>query len=131
MRHHCGSAEDDPVKYPWKNESNVRIDIVLELEGEFYAIELKYKTALDTIDGLDRFGEKGLNGVRPKNQGAQNYGAYEFWKDVKRLELLRLRFPSVVGAMAIFLTNDKSYKNPPRKGYMSTPLSGRKYGLSA
>lgn len=120
ISHECYPA-CSPTKYPWQNESSIRIDIVLELEGDFYAIELKYKTASDSIN-LTRFGEKLYDGVL-KGQGAQNYGAYEFWKDVKRLELLRHRFPRVVGAMAIFLSNDASYQSATRRGAISEPFS--------
>lgn len=118
--HDCYPCSD-LNKYPWQNEATVRVDIVLELEGDFYAIELKYKIAHDKIS-LTRFGEQLYDAVL-RGQGAQNYGAYEFWKDVKRLELLRRRFPRVVGAMAIFLTNDNSYQSPTRRGSMSEPFS--------
>lgn len=118
--HDCYPCSD-LNKYPWQNEATVRVDIVLELEGDFYAIELKYKIAHDKIC-LTRFGEQLYDAVL-RGQGAQNYGAYEFWKDVKRLELLRRRFPRVVGAMAIFLSNDNSYQSPTRRGSMSEPFS--------
>ena len=44
-----------------------------------------------------------------KNQGAQDLGMYDFWKDVRRVELVRRRFDRVKGGLAVFVTNDVSY----------------------
>lgn len=105
IKHHS-DPENKMTGYPWPNESNVRIDIVLQKDSDYYAIELKYKLASDKVE-MDRFGDGSV--VELKHQGAQNYGFYHFWKDVKRLELLKQRFPKVVGGIAVFLTNDSAY----------------------
>ena len=44
-----------------------------------------------------------------KNQGAQDLGMYDFWKDVRRVELVRNRFDRVKGGLAVFVTNDVAY----------------------
>lgn len=85
------------------------IDIVLELAGRFVAIELKYKLKAFSSKIL-RFG-KSTNVQILKNQSAQNIGRYQFWKDVKRLELLKQSYKNVLGGVALFLTNDTNYQN--------------------
>lgn len=96
-------------------------DIVLEDKNNnhFIGIELKYK--LKKIDlpkstVMQRFGcspdsnnEQQITLV--SNQGAENEGRYDFWKDVKRLELLGQCFKNNVdGGIAIFVTNQLNYK---------------------
>lgn len=130
-------------------------DIVLEKTGEnprFIAIELKYKLKEVRL-------EKGVNfarfGIIPyydsdeaepitlvTNQSAENEGRYDFWKDVKRIELLASHFHSVQGGIALFLTNQGSYKETnsdnkyspfnftsPKTGflhwYYKTPICGK------
>ena len=76
-------------------------------------VELKYKTKRIEKNVL-RFGEA-LDKVEVvKNQGAQDLGMYDFWKDVRRLELVRNRFQRVTGGLAVFVTNDPKYQNVPR-----------------
>jgi hypothetical protein len=87
---------------------NLYIDIVVEKKGEFLPIELKYKTAPLKKD-IDRFGEV-LQGVDVlKNHGARDLGAYDFWRDVNRIECLMKRFGNVKNGIALFLTNDQGY----------------------
>ena len=50
-----------------------------------------------------------------KNQGAQDLGMYDFWKDVRRIELVRNRFDAVKNGLAVFVTNDMQYLNPSRE----------------
>ena len=99
-------------------------DIVLEYlppqtPKRFIGIELKYK--LKKIDlpkptDIQRFGcipnsENDQRITLVSNQGAENEGRYDFWKDVKRLELLGQCFEQVDGGIAIFVTNQMNY-NP-------------------
>ena len=93
-------------------------DIVIEecKNKKFVAIELKYKlkkVKLNQGDNLMRFGEesneRGIALVT--NQSAENEGRYDFWKDVKRLEILNESFSNVIGGIAIIVTNQGSYKN--------------------
>lgn len=100
-------------------------DIVLEdtKQTRFIGIELKYK--LKKIDlpkstDMQRFGysPNSANAQRitlVSNQGAENEGRYDFWKDVKRLELLGQCFEKVVGGIAIFVTNQLNYKPSDEK----------------
>lgn len=113
--------------YVWKNE--MKVDIVVEKDGEFIPIELKYKTKAigkkkttkkkNTKQDIKRFGEILKNVVVVKDQSAQNLAKYDFWKDVRRIELLEKRFKAVTGGLAIFLTNDPSYQREPKENAMS------------
>ena len=92
----------------WDNEL-LRIDIVVRKGSEYVPIELKYKTKGVNWQ-ISRFGIKLSKEVLVvKNQGAQNRGMYDFWKDVKRIELLRRRFDNIHNGLAIFVTNDEMY----------------------
>lgn len=91
----------------WDNE--LRIDIVVRKGSEYVPIELKYKTK-GVNRQISRFGIKlSKNVLVVKNQGAQNLGMYGFWKDVKRIELLRQRFDNIHNGLAVFVTNDEIY----------------------
>lgn len=93
-------------------------DIVIEQKfpNNFIVIELKYKLKKIEIQSdsssYRRFGEQ-----KPKDtdvqlvtdQSASNEGRYDFWKDVKRLEVLNNSFSKVVGGIAILVTNDDNY----------------------
>ena len=61
----------------------------------------------------------GVRGIKlVSNQAAENEGRYDFWKDVKRLELLTKHFKGfVIGGIAIFLTNQKNYTNTVKDSY--------------
>lgn len=97
--------------YIWNQE--LRLDIVVEKEGKFVPVELKYKTKKVRAD-IPRFGENCKCDVL-KDQSAQDLGMYGFWKDVRRIELVRKRFPNVAGGLAVFLTNDAAYTKEPKK----------------
>ncbi len=93
--------------YLWKNE--LRLDIVVSKDSEYVPIELKYKTKA-VSKPMPRFGEQLEEEIAVmKNQGAQDLGMYDFWKDVRRLEMVRSRFENISGGLAVFMTNDKSY----------------------
>ena len=99
--------------YLWKNE--LRLDILVRKESEYLPIELKYKTKKQS-KRLLRFNEQLNDAVDVlKNQGAQDLGMYDFWKDVRRLELVRNRFDAVKNGLAVFVTNDKQYISPSRE----------------
>ena len=95
------------VGYIW--ESELRLDIVVKKGGEFCPVELKYKTKKleRKITRFDEFLDDKV--VVMKNQGAQDLGMYDFWKDVRRVELVRNRFDRVKGGLAVFVTNDALY----------------------
>jgi hypothetical protein len=94
----------------WNTE--LRLDLLLRKGIEYCPIELKYKTkSISSV--LKRFGEDVGKITVLKNQGAQDLGMYDFWKDVKRVEMIKSRFASVKSGIALFLTNDKSYLKQP------------------
>ena len=99
--------------YVW--ESELRLDIVVNKGGEYCPVELKYKTK-KVERQLTRFDEKLHDKVVVmKNQGAQDLGMYDFWKDVRRVELVRNRFERVKGGLAVFVTNDPLYTKKSRE----------------
>lgn len=100
-------------EYIWEQE-DLRMGIVVEKDGEFVPVELKYKTKKAQVT-LSRFGQefKDLPEVL-KKQGAQDHGMYDFWKDVRRIELVRKHFTNVKGGLAVFMTNDEAYTKEPR-----------------
>ena len=98
--------------YVWKSE--LRLDIVVKKDGEYCPVELKYKTK-KVKRKISRFDEDLTDDVVVmKNQGAQDLGMYDFWKDVRRIELVRNRFAKVKGGLAVFVTNDALYTKASR-----------------
>ena len=97
--------------YIWKSE--LRLDILVRGGEEFLPIELKYKTKR-VKKTLTRFEEKIPDVEVLKNQGAQDLGMYDFWKDVRRIELVRNSFRNVCNGLAVFLTNDPLYTKQTR-----------------
>ena len=99
--------------YIW--DSELRLDIVVKKDGEYCPVELKYKTK-KVERQISRFDEM-LDDkvVVMKNQGAQDLGMYDFWKDVCRVELVRNRFKNVKGGLAVFVTNDQLYTKASRQ----------------
>lgn len=93
--------------YIWNNE--LRMDVLVRNGKEFLPIELKYKTKT-VRKKLLRFGESVSEEVEVmKNQGAQDLGKYDFWKDVRRIEIVRNRFRNIKNGLAVFVTNDPMY----------------------
>ena len=98
--------------YVW--DSELRLDIVVKKDGEYCPVELKYKTK-KVERQISRFDEiLDDKVVVMKNQGAQDLGMYDFWKDIRRIELVRNRFEKVKGGLAIFVTNDALYTKASR-----------------
>jgi hypothetical protein len=117
LRNSDNRYDDVDVEYyvPWQVldgyvwESELRLDIVVKKDGEYCPVELKYKTK-KVERQITRFGEALHDKVIVmKNQGAQDLGMYDFWKDVRRVELVRNRFERVKGGLAVFVTNDHLY----------------------
>ena len=93
--------------YVW--DSELRLDIVVKKDDEYCPVELKYKTK-KVERKISRFDEDLTDDVVVmKNQGAQDLGMYDFWKDVRRVELVRRRFARVKGGLSVFVTNDPLY----------------------
>ncbi len=120
LRNSANAYDDVDVEYyvPWQElqkvgkyvwESELRLDIVVKKDGEYCPVELKYKTK-KVERKISRFDEYlTADVVVMKNQGAQDLGMYDFWKDVRRVELVRNRFERVKGGLAVFVTNDGFY----------------------
>lgn len=107
--------------YIWKNE--LYLDVVVEKDGEFLPIELKYPTS-KVATQITRFGELLPDEVViVKHHGAQDIVQYNIWKDVRRIELVRNRFSAVKNGLSVVLTNDKSYLLPHRPGGNAQNLS--------
>lgn len=102
----------NPVNFPW--DSDLYIDIVVEKDGQFVPIELKYPTK-DIKGSFSRFGVAVTAKVPMlKNQGAQDIVRYNYWKDVRRIEALHGAYPDTIdGGLAVMVTNDPSYRTSP------------------
>ncbi|MGI6224102.1 MAG: hypothetical protein ACOYJG_10885 [Prevotella sp.] len=102
-----------PQEYPWRSDrdSTIYIDIVVEKDGVFVPIELKYKTKA-LFSSVLPFGEPNPNNVKRKvlqNHGAQTDNRKLIMKDVARLQAIKKAFQNVVGGLVIFVTNDSTY----------------------
>lgn len=95
-----------PVELP---DQEKRIYVDLWLPGRNVAVELKYLTRrLVFKPNGERFALR--------HQGAQDIRRYDFLKDIERLEQLSLsKQNDVQSGVAILLTNDPLYWNPPRR----------------
>lgn len=104
--------------YLWTDRNEIFIDIVLEKEGLFYPIEIKYKTTIQELP-YTLFGQN-VN-LQLEHHGAKTNTCYDFWKDVKRVELFSDNFQNVRRGISIFLTNDSTYwelPHRPNAGYV-------------
>jgi len=89
-----------------REEYNKReyIDIQINIAGQIYFFELKYKTRKSQI--TDRNEKYNLS-----EQSALPLGRYDFIKDITRLERFTRNKTDSIG-FAIFLTNDEKYWEP-------------------
>lgn len=106
--------------YDW--DSNMYLDIVVSRNGEYVPVELKYTTRSVRRD-VKLLGRDFKNVEITRNQGAQDNIRYNFWKDVRRIELVKKLFPDVKSGMAVFLTSDPAYTRSPRPGSSNAPFS--------
>lgn len=75
-------------EYDWNSE--IRLDIIVMKNNEFLPVEIKYKTRnIQNSYGLSRFNKEIPDVDILKNQSAQNLGCYDFWKDVRRIEVIK------------------------------------------
>ncbi len=105
--------------YDW--DSNLYLDIVARKREEYCAIELKYPTKRVVRDTC-RFGKRLPDVQLMRNHGAQDLVKYNFWKDVRRGEIVKSLFPKVTKALAVLLTNDESYTRPGRQSSACYPF---------
>lgn len=111
----CNKPITDFVKLKKDEKQKYYTDIIVKDEdGSYVAIELKYKTVEENIEYATRSGK-----WIAFSQGAENQGAYYFWKDVQRLEdLVNNKVPlnfnyskRVSRGYAVLLTNSSKYWN--------------------
>lgn len=114
VEYYLPNALASSLGYEWN--SDLRLDVVASIGGKFAIVELKYPTRRITTP-IKRF-DTLLPGVEiVKNHGAQDIVSYNYWKDVRRIEIVRSLFPKkVVGGIAVMLTNEKYYVHGPRLG---------------
>lgn len=108
------SLSERCIYYPWfqinsDKPQEMYVDIVVSNGEEYVPIELKYKKK-ELKGKLVLFGQDMGAGVILKNNQAQDFGRYEFWKDVRRVELLVKSFENVKNGIVLFVTNDEAYK---------------------
>ncbi len=106
--------------YPWNNDKKISVDIVVRLSNQYIPIEIKYKTKRQ-IFPHQVFGSQ--TNVELAEQGAQNEGCYSFWKDIKRIEILKDTFNLNYSGLCLFITNDQSYLSEPRAAVQYGPFS--------
>lgn len=98
--------------YPWEND--MRVDIVIKgREKKYVLIELKYITS--ELMGKELFGEVIKDVPILKNHDATNLLCYNYWRDVRRIEMLKSIFPNIIGGFAVVLTNNPSLMTGARK----------------
>ncbi len=95
------------LEYCPKEFANMHLDILVELDGKNYPIELKYKTNKLSID-LD--GES----YNLKTHAATSLVRYDVLFDVYRIESLKRELNEYEKGYTIFLTNVKSNWEEPK-----------------
>ena len=95
-------------------DDKMHIDIIVFISNEWIPIELKYKTKKSKKEKMtDQITQEGFN---LKNQGAKNIGCYLYLKDIERIERIKEAVKNnFKEGYAVFLTNDETYRNRPRK----------------
>lgn len=107
--------------YEWV--SDLRLDIVVSRDKQYMVVELKYPTRR-VITDIHRFGTLIPDVEIVKTHGAQDIVSYNFWKDVRRIEIIRSLFPDrVAGGIAVILTNETYYIRGPRPGTLCDAYS--------
>ena len=99
--------------YPW--ESDMRVDIVVVKGHEYVPVEIKYATAAVTGESL--FGDPYLTKKTDvlKDQAASNLVMYNYWKDVRRIEMLTSSFDNVKGGITVIVSNNHIFWDGPQK----------------
>lgn len=108
--------------YEW--DSDIKLDIVVRRGEEYCVIELKYPTRR-IVASIERFGKKFPAQEIVKNHGAQDLVSYNFWKDVRRIEVMKNLFAAVGGGIAVMLTNEPYYLSGPGQGTICGNFSTR------
>jgi len=103
------------LNIPLNNSKSIKIELDLFLPNEKVGIELKYKTIKRNIKFSDE--EFFL-----KNHAAQNLGRFDFFNDLRRLQMLRKQ-GIIDSGFVIFLTNDPLYWTRIQRNNFSSNFS--------
>lgn len=96
-------------------KSNMEVDIVLHHKAtdKYILLELKYKTVSKGSPLYYPFGGTVAVPLLSDHLAKGRYRC-QYWDDVQRIESLKSRMsPKIEGGIALFLTNDMAYQNPP------------------
>ena len=95
-------------------DDKMHIDILVFISNKWIPIELKYKTKNSKKEKMtDQITQEVFN---LKNQGAKDIGCYLYLKDIERIERIKEAVKNnFKEGYAVFLTNDETYRNRPRK----------------
>lgn len=101
------------LEYCPKEAPSMHIDIIVEMNGLRYPIELKYKTLkVDANINEEKY--------HLKSHGAQDIGKYDCLLDIQRLEECSRIIPGYGCGYAVWMTNDPVYwTKPSRQGTMA------------
>jgi hypothetical protein len=113
--HAVNPAASIRLELPVPVELRVHLDLLVESDQQRCAIELKYKTAAMTAD-------VGGEPFSLLYHGAQDFGRYDFLKDVTRLERYVTSWENSIGH-AIFLSNDSLYWKEAQPGITGAQFS--------
>lgn len=104
-----------PVPASVTKRGNMDVDIVLHHKAtdKYILLELKYKTVSKGSPMYYPFGGTVAVPLLSDHLAKGRY-RYQYWKDVWRIEFLKRMFPKIEGGIALFLTNDTEYQNPPK-----------------
>ena len=96
-------------------DEKLKVELDIFLPKEKVGIELKYKTKVGTFE---EHGET----FKLKQHGAQNLARFDFFDDIRRLQLLK-KHKKIEKGYAIFLTNDPLYWEPIKRKNFSSNFS--------
>ncbi len=94
------------LEYCPQFNTNMHIDILVVIDGQWIPIELKYKT---------KGCKKLVNGeyYNLKNHSAKDVNCYAYLKDIRRIETIRENVSLFKEGYSILLTNELSYMKTP------------------
>lgn len=114
----CDVRLETPFEIPHfvkKLDKKLKVELDIFLPKEKVGIELKYKTKVGTFE---EHGET----FKLKQHGAQNLARFDFFDDIRRLQLLK-KHKKIEKGYAVFLTNDPLYWEPIKRKNFSSNFS--------
>lgn len=113
-----------------KKRQIIHIDIMVQHRGVLYPIELKYKTRQIKSEKYYKNTNICIKDVL-RTHSAQDINAYEFWKDVRRIECLSLSDNSqITSGVCIMITNDPIYYKALEENNKSSSVIWRDFLLN-